>query len=930
MAIRKGSFVLLAILTMMIYSASQNPGADYSSLLKEYRQAGKYYDQATAIGSSPSYSEEKEMEWNRKALQAYTLLLQKFPTSPPYQDSLRYWTSFRVGELHHYFDHFNEALKGYDQAIDAVKRSALIDSLLFRPYLYSGILCYHQNRYDSANSYFQKAETILAKYKYQLVESERLYNTIGVLHYEKGDYRQARNYFQKALEVLPLRHPYYQELMVNYQVNLAQMYFKMEDYNEANRIYETLLSRGINSNEIQHNLGLINLSLGATSRSLQYFRKVSYSSNKKVWLYSNMAEAFLSNGQYDSTEFYLQKAITSSNSFSANTDHVALGLAYRTYGEFSVSKKLLHDALSWYQRALHQFYPAFQDTTGYSNPNSFSGVFSYINLFHTLVAKSETMHELYRTTRDLSWARRELDAYEAAFSLVEYVERTYESDEARLFLDKSKYIIHSKPIDIAYELYEKTKEHKFLEQLYHFDQRNKASILSIKMHATAFPHQDSSFLQQERNIKSEISRLSITSARINDSIAITQINNKVRDLEIELERIRENPKEANKNFEQIPSIAFLQNELLEKGSALISFHLSKDKLTTLLISRQNIQCRQEELPSGFLQSVESFINNIKSPTSSLEDKGLYEFLFHDLKLDDIDRLIIIPDDELNYLSFESLHDKDGKYLIEKYAVQYQYTTALLRKEKINFGSHETLAMAPFANHGYEDSSFSLEVLPNSATEIKDIKGLGFIDSQATKSNLLKHIQEYPVLHLATHAILNHQNGNLSFISLSPQKNEDEFLLYGEEIYHLPLQQTRLVILTACETGSGKLVKGEGIMSLSRAFTYAGCPNIITSLWVANDLSTSYLANKVHVYLNKGLPVDKALHQAKMDYLSDRTIHPRMKHPYYWSHLVFIGNYGVEENEKNWMFWILPGIGILLLGAIFIKKFRAGRNRVSHR
>jgi CHAT domain-containing protein len=109
-------------------------------------------------------------------------------------------------------------------------------------------------------------------------------------------------------------------------------------------------------------------------------------------------------------------------------------------------------------------------------------------------------------------------------------------------------------------------------------------------------------------------------------------------------------------------------------------------------------------------------------------------------------------------------------------------------------------------------------------------------------------------------------------------------------------------LSASETGTGKLVKGEGLMSLSRAFAYAGCPNIITSLWKAEDKTTAFITRRLHHYLEKGFPKDKALQQAKLDMLRSDDTDPRYKTPNYWAHLVFIGNYEPLQRRNNW-WWI---------------------------
>src|SRR6185369_4542872 len=122
----------------------------------------------------------------------------------------------------------------------------------------------------------------------------------------------------------------------------------------------------------------------------------------------------------------------------------------------------------------------------------------------------------------------------------------------------------------------------------------------------------------------------------------------------------------------------------------------------------------------------------------------------------------------------------------------------------------------------------------------------------------------------------------SYVAFSPVNDQSDYRLYAEEIYSMDLDSTDLVILSACETGSGQLIKGEGLMSLSRAFAYAGCPNIITSLWKAEDKATAYIGRRLHQYLQKDYPKDEALQKAKLDLLNSREIGPRFKTPNYWA------------------------------------------------
>ncbi|HYO22126.1 MAG TPA: CHAT domain-containing protein, partial [Flavisolibacter sp.] len=296
------------------------------------------------------------------------------------------------------------------------------------------------------------------------------------------------------------------------------------------------------------------------------------------------------------------------------------------------------------------------------------------------------------------------------------------------------------------------------------------------------------------------------------------------------------------------------------------------------------------------------------PSSKMETAGppgLYDLFLSHVPAHQYSQLIIIPDGILAYFPFETLH-KDGKYLIESVAVQYQYSTALLEKNTTDFSVAKTLAFVPFAQQWLNDS---LPQLPASQQEIANTAGLQFTDSNATKEEFLRNSNGSGIIHLATHAVANNGADGLSYIAFSPGKTGNH-LLYTQEIYNLRLTNAGLVILSACETGAGRLVKGEGVLSLSRAFSYAGCPNIITSLWKADDFSTAYIATRIHQYLQEGYSIATAVQKAKKDYLKDQSINPRLKQPYYWSHLVFIGNY--EPSKSSVGQWLAAGAVFIVL------------------
>jgi CHAT domain-containing protein len=146
--------------------------------------------------------------------------------------------------------------------------------------------------------------------------------------------------------------------------------------------------------------------------------------------------------------------------------------------------------------------------------------------------------------------------------------------------------------------------------------------------------------------------------------------------------------------------------------------------------------------------------------------------------------------------------------------------------------------------------------------------------------------QYRVIHLATHSIVDDENPSFSrlIFSAGSDSTEDGHL-HSYELYNLHLNAD-LVTLSACNTGFGKIQEGEGIMSLARGFAYAGCPNIVMSLWPASDKATAHLMEMFYQGLAAGLSKDAALRKAKLQYLNEADA--LSANPYFWSSFVFMG------------------------------------------
>ena len=162
------------------------------------------------------------------------------------------------------------------------------------------------------------------------------------------------------------------------------------------------------------------------------------------------------------------------------------------------------------------------------------------------------------------------------------------------------------------------------------------------------------------------------------------------------------------------------------------------------------------------------------------------------------------------------------------------------------------------------------------------------------------------------------NNSPLFSSLIMTKDtvEDGYL-HAFEIYSKKID-AELVVLTACETGKSNANIGEGIVSLAHAFTYAGCPATLMTLWSVDEKSTAYIIDHFYDYLMDGDKKSEALKKAKIDFLESANLQERA--PYYWAGIVLIGDDSpLFESSIDKMWWLLIIAILLVIGVLLRKK-----------
>jgi CHAT domain-containing protein len=213
--------------------------------------------------------------------------------------------------------------------------------------------------------------------------------------------------------------------------------------------------------------------------------------------------------------------------------------------------------------------------------------------------------------------------------------------------------------------------------------------------------------------------------------------------------------------------------------------------------------------------------------------------------------------------------------------------------------------------------FDIYDLACSDKEVQEISemmgGDYFIGQDADKATFEEIAKDYRILHLATHSCPDEEDPNFSKIFLADEAITN-YDLFNYEF------NADLAVLSACNTGFGKLVKGEGVMPLSKGFIQAGIPSTVMSLWPVDDCGTSRMMKLLYQYLDEGLPKDEALQRAKLDFIQNSNA--IYQHPYYWSAFIHMGNFEPIHEKSSIppvVWWIAGGLAILGLFSVSRKR-----------
>lgn len=778
------------------------------------------------------------------------------------------------------------------------------------------------------------------------MEQESFYETIDYLNkgitYTEGNEKNNVNTLNSISDVHYVMEKYEQSIKFAYrQINVANKLPQREKNEALQEAYSVL--------------GNNYLALEKKDSSTYFYQKSLELPTKKYYnrILIEYAKLLVEQNKADEAIEFLQRIKPNGLKKYVKASY------YRNYGLALGLKKDFKKSTFYFQKALHINLPSFTDTMDYyKNPTTLVGVSNPSFFLNDLKFKAQNLSQFPEKQENLEAA---LATYEVAFQFIDTLFQSYAYDENRIINNKRSREIYEQAIGVTNELYQRTKDKKYISKAFRFAEKIKSNVLMTTLQGSDSQHIIPEKLQtSEQTLAAKVAfyERQLQLAKNNkeaEKIQLYQSN--LTDYRLQLSTVKDTIKRDFSKYynlkytTQLATIPTIQTDLKENqsfisyysgDSSTYVFTVTKDdyyfsKLDSTAIIDDKVIAFREQLEERN-STIEGFINYNQIATdlyNTILEKSIQQLPKN------VEQLIIIPDGILSHIPFETLTSKIVKvasqdfsklsYLLYDYQIQYGYSATLLRENKKRQNQLQTnskcLAYAPpYENQtsnekgrGDLQALHSLTQLKGTGKEIQSIATYfdGDFDQSetATKAKFIKEAPNFGILHLAMHGEANLENeklANLKFTNTKTQEKE-QYLLYQNEIANMDLN-AQLVVLSACETGVGKYIYGEGIASLGRSFMYAGVPSIVMSLWKVDDKATSQLMLYFYENLAAGMLKNEALHEAKLTFLKKEDF--SKLHPHYWASFVSIGDVQPIKNSTNWKYLILC-IVLIFTGIAFL-------------
>jgi CHAT domain-containing protein len=621
---------------------------------------------------------------------------------------------------------------------------------------------------------------------------------------------------------------------------------------------------------------------------------------------------------------------------------------YYQLGKIHFQLRQWNQSLLYLQESLMALSPEFSDRRYSANPSLdtvFSKP-QLLEVFITK-ARALRMRYIRRPDR-LEDLESSYNLYLKTAELLENMRRGYKSESYKLYFNEKNHVVFQEGIQTALLLHEMTRDAHYKVTAFLLSERSKAGVLAEALsesRAKQFAGIPGPLLEKEKDLKQQLTHYGTyleKEYRKKDKAEALKIKTLEEKYYTLMNRYGVMIDEFEKNYHKYydlkyrpPAVDFLtlQRTLSEK-EVLLEYFIGDEILHIFVMTSQGLHVQSIPLEEDLTRMVQTYYRSIKKIEESSfrrMSSKLYHLLVEPIRhlLDNKAKVIVIPGGNLYYVPFESLAAEtldspltQLDYLIRRFAFSYHYSANLwLHSVRDSKWEREKafIGFAPVFSNGKKegyilthdppadtlrnqppdqvDTNPVLSQLPATEEELRAIihlfknqrkKAAGYFHKEATE-NTFKSLDMtgFNLIHIATHGFEDTTTHKLSGLMFSPPAEApaagEDGILYSGEIYNLELK-AELIVLSSCESGVGKLIKGEGMMALNRGFFYSGIRNIVFSLWKVEDRSTSQLMIAFYRNILDGQPYCRALRLAKLELLKN----PFTAFPKYWSGFVLVG------------------------------------------
>lgn len=790
---------------------------------------------------------------------------------------------------------------------------------------------------------YEKAILLISDTKWTV----QSYLRIATLYYDLGDYQLSSDYYRQA-----------EQLSVSIGNKGLQVSTYINSYNTLSRLSNSQSREKMRLNIVEADKILENFEI-SPKRSFLMLRVAGlyYSDSatrdvkegSKYLLKAVEMAKSLDNSQYVADAYQNLAVLHAREHPEMGIEYSKLGLAYTQegakdrgvlYATMGLSLAYTNDfaaAIEHLQKAINIISGGdFQNSTAEEVQKLLIANASNDNLWVILSDLGQTYLKRY----EVEYSSGDIDNALMQFG---YIDTIFDQLQQNSTNTSSKFLWRRK----ATQMYSLAIKASYLKKdiglVFKYMEKNKALVLLDEMrsrNAMMDSKIPKKFIFRVAHLKSEVASLEQISSQ--ESFQSEKLLDAKRKLIRLTDSLKSNYKTYNANAYILSTLSSLEEakKELEDNQYIVEYHLTSDDGYGLVTSTNvgyGLLTNKSvttvfEVPDllHLKKAVGELQTLISRPFKSDSDIKNYQKLSHSIykKLFPSDairasikgkELKIIADDFLSVIPIEALsltsEKNDVKYFIEETNCHYSYSITF-DKSSLKVAQNENLSFLAVAPVQFD--THKLAPLEHSLLEVDELKkifkGTSFVQESASKSNFLENQKEHQILHLATHA--NATDSVAPWIAFNDEK------LNLNELYLLN-NNASMVVLSACNTSSGELATGEGVLSLARGFFYGGAQSVVSSLWKVDDVATSELMKSFYTQLDLGDNKSQALNTAKLKFLNTHT--GRNASPYYWSTFVLTGNTSALHFSKYISLWwyVFGAVAVFLL-ILWLRKRRTQR------